>query len=157
MAKRSLQRGALALVGGRACRAVLTITVVSLLMLPMHTRPQRNDVLVMFAHTGSEEGRINLDFHLRHGVHTRADWIFLLNDTSSVGVPKRTNVRVIQHAQICGPFFAFAEALSKVPQQRYKHFIFLDDSMRGPFLPRWSTKCWTDAVTKHLRDDVKVP
>jgi len=40
--------------------------------------------------------------------------------------------------------------------RRYKRFIMLNASIRGPFVPFWSRNCWSDVYTSRVNDRTKV-
>lgn len=41
-------------------------------------------------------------------------------------------------------------------RNRYKRFILMNASIRGPFVPRWSRECWSDAYLSRLTDKIKL-
>ncbi|KFY61300.1 hypothetical protein V496_05070 [Pseudogymnoascus sp. VKM F-4515 (FW-2607)] len=41
-------------------------------------------------------------------------------------------------------------------RNRYKRYILMNASIRGPFVPRWSTQCWTDSYLNRLTDKIKL-
>lgn len=52
---------------------------------------------------------------------------------------------------------AYAEALLKDDlYKKYKNFILLNASLRGPFVPYWSEACWSDLYLNKITDEVKV-
>jgi len=75
-------------------------------------------------------------------------------------VPKgRRNIRVIKRPNTCFDLGAHAEVLlanDKALVKRYKRFVMMNASLRGPFIPAWSGECWTDAVLRKLNDKVKL-
>lgn len=40
--------------------------------------------------------------------------------------------------------------------KKYKKFINMNASIRGPFMPAWSDQCWTDVFATSVTDKVKV-
>ncbi|OBT67156.1 hypothetical protein VE03_02687 [Pseudogymnoascus sp. 23342-1-I1] len=41
-------------------------------------------------------------------------------------------------------------------RNKYKRYILMNASIRGPFVPRWSTQCWTDSYLNRLTDKIKL-
>ncbi|OBT98977.2 hypothetical protein VE01_02358 [Pseudogymnoascus verrucosus] len=41
-------------------------------------------------------------------------------------------------------------------RNKYKRYILMNASIRGPFVPRWSTQCWTDSYLNRLTDRIKL-
>jgi hypothetical protein len=128
-----------------------------------HDRP-----LILYAYSESDFGRINLAFFVNHGLHDAADFIFILNgetDVEKTVLPiGRQNIRIIKRENTCFDLGAHAEVLSKEEEggtgkalkDRYKRFILMNASIRGPFVPHWSKECWSDAYLGRLTDRVKV-
>lgn len=40
--------------------------------------------------------------------------------------------------------------------KRYSRFILLNASIMGPFMPRWSNQCWSDAYLGKITPEVKL-
>ncbi len=41
-------------------------------------------------------------------------------------------------------------------KERYKRYILMNASIRGPFVPVWSNSCWSDAYLDKVTDKIKV-
>lgn len=71
--------------------------------------------------------------------------------------PKYRNLRVLEKANECLDFGAWAYGLSKTNWRggHYKRFIFINSSVRGPFVPQYVPKSihWTQFFTNLLRED----
>lgn len=129
------------------------------------TEPKKGRPLVSYAYSESEFGRINLRFFVMHALHDAADFIFILNGETDVAdtiLPVgRPNIQIIRRENTCYDLGAHAEVLSKDQEggalkDRYKRFILMNASIRGPFVPHWSSECWTEAYLGRLNDKVKV-
>ena len=115
--------------------------------------------LVLYAYSESKNARFNLEFFVNHGLHAAADFVFILNGptTASSLIPDRPNIRFVQRRNDCYDLGAYAEVLTtKGLYTKYKKFIMLNASIRGPFLPYWSEGCWTDLYLQRITDEVKV-
>lgn len=130
--------------------------------------------LILYAYAESENARANLEFFLKKGLHGKADFVFIFNGEAPEAmrlIPrKRSNVRVVQRDNTCYDIGSFGKVLKsqiKVGDEaedgkgiplwhRYKRFITMNASIRGPFLPMWSEECWTDAFLRKVTDDTKV-
>ena len=73
-------------------------------------------------------------------------------------VPEQPNIRVIQRENKCFDLGGMGEVLRKDDLwKRYKRFITMNASIKGPFLPRYSSKaCWTDIFLGRVTDTVKL-
>ncbi|PSR88577.1 hypothetical protein BD289DRAFT_482077 [Coniella lustricola] len=120
----------------------------------------RDRPLILFAYAESENARDNLKFFLKRGLHAAADFIFIFNgetDASDLVPTSLANVKVVKRENTCYDIGAFGQVLAKdALWQRYKRFITLNASVRGPFLPVWSDECWSDAFFNKLSDKVKL-
>ena len=66
-------------------------------------------------------------------------------------------MRVVRRPNLCFDLGAFGEVLRDGDLwRRYRRFITLNASIRGPFVPTWSDKCWSDAYLERVTEDVKV-
>ncbi|OTA94270.1 hypothetical protein M434DRAFT_10810 [Hypoxylon sp. CO27-5] len=126
------------------------------LSLPME---KSDPPLILYAYKESENARENLKFFLSQGLHGSADFIFILNGKTDIAesIPKRDNIRIIQRPNICFDLGTFGEVLREGGLwKQYKRFITMNASLRGPFIPYWSTNCWSDAYLERVTGDVKL-
>lgn len=116
--------------------------------------------LVLYAYAESENARDNLKFFVQRGLHAAADFIFIFNGETDASdlVPKNLeNIKIVKRENTCYDIGAFGQILAKDGLwMRYKRFITLNASLRGPFVPVWSNDCWTDAFFSKITDQVKV-
>lgn len=115
--------------------------------------------LILYAYFETENSRANLEYFLRHGLHGGADFLFILNGDNKAEeiIPKESNIKYLHRPNDCYDLGAFAEVLLKDDlYKKYKKFITMNASIRGPFLPYWSTGCWSDMYLNRVTDKVKV-
>jgi hypothetical protein len=115
--------------------------------------------LVLYAYAESKEARFNLEFFVNHGLHAAADFVFILNGHTNVAsiIPDRPNIRYVQRRNDCYDLGAYAEVLtSNDLYKKYKKFIMMNASIRGPFVPYWSEGCWTDMYLSRITEETKV-
>lgn len=116
--------------------------------------------LILYAFFETEIALINLKFYIAHGLHDAADFLFIFNgDTDAQKfLPEADNIKYLHRANDCYDLGAFAEVLLKDDlYKRYKRFITMNASIRGPFLPVWATGgCWSDMYLNMVTDEVKV-
>lgn len=126
----------------------------------LHVATQDDRPLILYAYAHSDNALINLKFFLGRALHAHADFIFIFNGNAAAAelVPVHLeNVRVVKRPNTCYDLGAFGEVLAQDNLwMRYKRFITLNASIRGPFLPMWSDDCWTDAFLNRITDDIKV-
>lgn len=120
----------------------------------------RDRPLIVFVYKDNPNARENLRFFVERGIHTAADFIFIFNglsDAPSLVPTHLENVKVVQRENTCYDIGAIGEVLATGNLwMKYKRFITMNASIRGPFVPVWSNECWTDAFFRKLTDEVKV-
>ncbi|KAI2618687.1 hypothetical protein GGS26DRAFT_350215 [Hypomontagnella submonticulosa] len=115
--------------------------------------------LITYAYTESPCARENLMFFLSNGLHSNADFIFILNGATNMAklIPNKTNIQVVSRPNDCFTPGAHSEILREDSLwKNYNYFITLDSSIRGPFMPYWSRNCWSDVFLGRLTKDVKL-
>lgn len=116
--------------------------------------------LITYVYSESDSAKANIEFFIKHGLHGGADFIFILNGQTKIDkiIPSdRPNVRFINRPNTCFDLGAHAEVLLKDDlYKKYKRFILLNASIRGPYLPYWSGSCWSDLYLKRVTEQVKV-
>lgn len=126
------------------------------------SRLKPNKDLILFSFHETEAAAKNLQFFLKHALHAKADFIFIINGehtqnlSASAELP---NVRMIQRENRCFDLGAYHEVLTNdtALQAAYKRYMFVNDSIRGPFFPSWAEKtCWSDAYWDKLDQRTKL-
>ncbi|CAN8096355.1 unnamed protein product [Discula destructiva] len=133
--------------------------------------------LILYAFSDTPDARTNLRYFLRHGLHSAADFIFIMNGVSKETLPtfqipdEASNIRVVLRDNTCFDIGAYGEVLRSEEQwtsvgwganriplwRRYKRFIMLNSSVRGPFLPHWGQgACWSDLFVQRVTVDTKL-
>lgn len=118
--------------------------------------------LVLYLYFETENARENALFFINHGLHAYADFLFVLNGPTDLEqfIPTDlVNIQYIKRNNSCYDLGAAGEVLRADNRKlfnAYKRFIILNASIRGPFLPSWSTECWSDAYLKHVTEKVKL-
>lgn len=121
---------------------------------------RQNRPLILYTYAESEEARPNFEFFLTKGLHAAADFIFILNGETSVGdlIPTGLeNVKVIERENKCFDLGGMGEVLRQDDLwKQYKRFITMNASVRGPFLPMYSSDCWSDIFLNRLSNTTKL-
>ncbi|KAK6536571.1 hypothetical protein TWF281_000797 [Arthrobotrys megalospora] len=117
--------------------------------------------LILYAYHETDNARQNAEFFINHGLHAQADFIFIFNGETSLGslIPPAPNIKIIQRNNTCFDLGSHAEILTNNDNElinKYKRFILMNASIRGPFLPTWSRECWSDAYFAHVTETNKL-
>ena len=116
-----------------------------------------NSDLIQYVYHQSEDADFNLRFFLKHALHKKADFVFVINGHSSLveEIPQRPNIKVVIRENKCFDIGAHGDILPKL-ERNYSRIILMNASVRGPFLPRWANACWSDILFGKLNDQVKI-
>lgn len=121
-----------------------------------------NSDVLLYAYFETENAARNLKFFVDHGLHNKMDFVFIINgENLSVDIPVASNIKVIRRPNTCFDLGSYGEILranDSAIKKKYKRFAFLNASVRGPFMPRWtkaSKLCWSDMYLNHLDEEVK--
>ncbi|MDA1183557.1 MAG: hypothetical protein O2930_02800 [Acidobacteria bacterium] len=121
------------------------------------TRPHPR-TLVLYAYYETPEYRRNLGFFLRHGLDDRDELILVINGSRCTEpIPERPNLTVLRRANLGMDFGAWQEGLDGVDREAYDAFVFLNCTVRGPFLPVWAkSMSWTRLFTELLDEETRL-
>lgn len=115
--------------------------------------------LVLYTYAESENARLNLKFFIRNGLHGMADFVFIFNGETTAPdlLPDLENVRIVRRENKCFDIGAHGEVLRQDDLwKKYKRFIVMNASIRGPFSPMYYPGCWMDAFLGKITDKTKV-
>ena len=101
----------------------------------------------------------NVKFFADHGVFesTSVDFVFVCNGDSRLNLPN-ANVSEINRHNIGMDFGGWSDAIFGLNlRDRYDHFILVNSTVRGPFLPPWCpVKDWTGLFTRLIDFETKL-
>ena len=116
--------------------------------------------LVLFTYYETNESKLNLYFFLKNGVFrsNMITYIFIIKGNKlSVKIPKFNNVIIQKTLNEGYDFGGWSEGLKLVNLNNYDRFIFLNDTVRGPFLPTYlNKKDWVKHFTVFIDNKVKL-
>lgn len=113
--------------------------------------------LVLYAYFEKDDiYRNNLRLFLKNGLCKECDYIFVINGECSIRIPDMPNIKVMKRENTHYDFGAYEHALNNTDLTQYKFFIFLNTSVRGPFLPIYANIKWYDAFINLIRGDIKL-
>lgn len=99
----------------------------------------------------------NLIYFLTNGVNDNSDYLFVVNGESSVQFPEKKNIKVLRRENKGFDFMAWSYGIDRINIDDYDYFIFLNTSVRGPFVNEPDKKDkWQDLFTSMIRGDVKL-
>ncbi len=122
----------------------------------------------------THEHNRNTRFFLRHGLEPDANvtYVIVQNDVTLKDPVRETtvtqkalglsNVTWIRRPNMSNDWGAYSAAVRHLDLQAYDYFVFLNSTMRGPFMPAWwhddrqgvARPHWTTLFTRKLSDSV---
>lgn len=119
--------------------------------------------LVSYVYFGGKNSvaKDNLKFFLKFGLINSKDieYNFVINSQKLAHkIPRQQNINIIRGHNKGYDFGAYKQSIDSVNIQDFQNFIFLNDTCRGPFLPKYisETGRWTDFLLNNLSDKVKM-
>lgn len=101
-----------------------------------------------------DEYRDNFLFFLNTGINDEAQYFIYISGTCSVNLPVLPNVEVIYIENKNFDFGAQCQFSKRNDCLEYDAYIFINSSMRGPFLPEYHTRAWQSVFTERLKEKV---
>jgi hypothetical protein len=99
--------------------------------------------VVFYAYFEDPGAKRNLSFFCDHGVFAEDDrmYVFVVNGNKcTVDIPAYSNVKIIRRNNVGFDFGAWAEGIRSIILSNFDYFVFLNSSVRGPFLPSYVRK-----------------
>ena len=101
--------------------------------------------LILYSYYETSNSIFNLNFFIKNALskNTGVNFIFLINSNKcSVNIPTNFNVKIIKRNNSGLDFGAWSDGLKQVDINDYDNFIFINDTVIGPFLPRYIKNDW---------------
>ncbi len=121
----------------------------------------RNRVLIVYAYyEKTQQYRDNLEYFLQKTVYREPasslnDYVIVVNGDSNISFARCDNLFVIHRENSCFDFGSWGIGL-RLRTTKHKYFIFLNGSVRGPFLPSYFHSDWTSAFTVSLTNETPI-
>lgn len=103
----------------------------------------------------NEQYKENLLHFLKYGLNKYSDFLFIINGKCTVKIPYLSNVKIVTRANEGYDFGAWTEGVNFINIDNYDYFIFLNTSVRGPYL-KTKNKPWQYQFTDLITHDTKL-
>lgn len=117
-------------------------------------RRKKKTAVVYHYFEKDEAYRDNLVFFLSAAILDEADYFIVISGECSVSLPNLTNVHYIHTINMNNDFGGYIKFVHEFFSINYNRYIFINSSVRGPFLPPWFDGNWIDVFTTRLKDDL---
>ena len=116
-------------------------------------------VLITYVYFETPLSKINLQFFINNGVFktTNAHYHFIIKGNDcSVHIPQQPNISVYNTVNKGYDFAAYTYSIEHT-KKPYDYYVFLNDTVRGPFVPRYVPKsCWYSLFTQLINENTKL-
>jgi hypothetical protein len=105
----------------------------------------------------NEQYKQNLQYFLDNdGILDHIDYYIVINGESTVDIPKLNNIKVINRSNKGFDFGAWQYVIKKYMKKKYDYYIFINSSVRGPFLQNRNNSNWVDTFLDLFKTGVDV-
>ena len=116
---------------------------------------------VLYSYFETTNSKKNLAFFVKNGLHNNTDvvFVFIINGHQcSVTIPAQDNIKIMYKDNGGHDFGSWAHGLRTIRQDDFDYFIFMNDTVCGPFLPRYvpHNVTWYSMFTCLLSDTLKL-
>lgn len=121
-----------------------------------YASPQKTSALAIVYHYYEKDPcyRDNLIFFLATAVDEISDYFIIISGDCSLDLPEIANVTYIWTKNWNNDFGGYCTFVNQYLIRPYHAFIFVNSSVRGPFLPAYENRSWTEIFLKPLTDKV---
>jgi hypothetical protein len=104
-----------------------------------------------------EKYKENLKFFLNNGgILDNIDYYIVINGSCSISIPKRNNITVIYRENKGYDFGAWNYCINNFINKKYDYYIFINTSVRGPYLNNKNTDWLKEFLKLFNTKDVKL-
>lgn len=96
----------------------------------------------------------NLVYFLSVAILEEVDYFIMISGECTVSLPERRNLRYIKTDNWNNDFGGYIKFFQVAPVEQYEFFVFINSSVRGPFLPSYTNFRWINAFTDRLCGNV---
>jgi len=117
---------------------------------------------LLYSYFENELSKENLNFFIKNGLsnNENINFIFIISGNKcSINIPKQKNITILFKNNTGHDFAAWSVALKEIKdKKKYDVIIFMNDTVIGPYLPRYIPKNihWYEMFCNLLSDKVKL-
>ena len=118
----------------------------------------KNRVLVVYHYYEKDQSYIdNFSHFLRFAYQPDVEYVVVVAGSYSVELPRAENITYFFATNQNFDFGGYAQAIEALQfHTSYEYFIFVNSSVRGPFLPAYCKKTWIENLLDHFDQDVGI-
>lgn len=115
--------------------------------------------LIIYSYFETNNSKFNLNYFIKNALSNNVNvyFIFLINSIDySINFPNYNNIKIIKRNNFGLDFGAWSDGLKEVNINNYDKFIFINDTVIGPFLPRYNKNDWYVLFCNLLDSKIKL-
>jgi hypothetical protein len=116
--------------------------------------------LVTYVYFETKQSINNLDFFIKNGIYDKNDVVYniiIKGGKCSVIIPNYKNVNIFKTNNEGYDFAGYSNSINNININKFEYFIFINDTVIGPFLPRYIKKNnWYNMFTNLLSNEIKL-
>jgi hypothetical protein len=119
-------------------------------------------IIILYVYSKTDKyGDIALNFFLDNGTKetSECDYYIIINGSISISLLKKipSHINIITRPNIGYDFGAWSDVILNIDISKYKYFLFLNNSVIGPCLPRYlKNTFWPELFFKHIDNKIKL-
>lgn len=126
----------------------------------MSLNPKADDrqVLVVYHYYEKDQSYIdNFSHFMRFGYDQNLDYLIIIAGECSVDLPSMDNIQYLLAANKNFDYGGYCAAIRALDLwQQYDFYLFINSSVRGPFLPAYCSQSWTNLFLDQLSDEIGI-
>ncbi len=113
-------------------------------------------ILVVYHYFEKDRSYIENFLHfLTFGYSRSLNYLVVVAGSHTIALPQLENLSYVFTENRNNDFGGYSYAVRTFPQiHSYDFFIFVNSSVRGPYVPPYTNKCWAEYFTEMLQGDV---
>ena len=113
-----------------------------------------NKILCLYAYYEKNDlYKNNLQYFLNNGILDNIDYYFIINGKSTINIPNKPNIHVINRENKGYDFGAYSHTITNHITTKYDYYVFMNASVSGPHIsPQYKNKKWFELFLELFND-----
>jgi hypothetical protein len=126
--------------------------------MALNPKANNQQALVLYHYYEKDQSYIdNFAHFLRFGYDSNLDYLIVIAGECSLDLPSLDNVQYFSTENKNFDYGGYCAAIQALDLwQRYDFYLFINSSVRGPFLPAYCNQEWTKLFIEQLSDEVGI-
>lgn len=127
-------------------------------ILALNPKADNRQALVLYHYYEKDQSYIdNFAHFLRFGYNSSLDYLIIIAGEFSVDLPSLDNVQYLLTENKNFDYGGYCEAIQTLDLwKQYDFYLFINSSVRGPFLPACCNQNWTNLFLDQLSDEIGI-